>query len=45
MINGKVSGKSLLAPRPGCKVHGMAAVAVQDAMPVRPSTVSKGLQR
>ena len=42
MISGKVSGKSLLASRPACKVHGTEVVAVQDATPVRPSPGSRG---
>jgi hypothetical protein len=42
MISIRVYAKPLRTPRPTCKVHGTAAVAVQDEIPVRPSTGSKG---
>ena len=42
MISGRVSGKSLLAPQPACKVHGAAVMAVQNAMTVCLSPVTRG---
>jgi hypothetical protein len=41
MITRNISATPIRALRPACKVHGVAVVLMQVALPVRPSPVAK----